>query len=699
VLILLPVLTFLALFLDLLHGQEGGAQDFAGWRRPFLLAALLCGGWVVIVTEGLSLFSALARGWVAALWAVALLAAVVFGSRRGLLRIDLAKLRNSLQTTAWPERLILAGLACVVVTLFLVAWVSPPNNTDSLQYHMSRVVHWAQNHSLRHYPTAFEPQLYSPIWAEATILNLRLLWGSDQPANLVQWFSMVGSLVGASAIAGFLGARLRGQLVAAAFAASIPMGILQASSTQNDYVTAFWLVCLAYFAVLGARRALTAVEWLGMALALGLGMLTKGTFYPYAVPFGIWIAVSQTRRTGLGRAFSRGVLALAVAMLLNLGFWARNLATFGDPLAGLARGNIGRPSLGSVALRFVEHAALNFSMPGGTMNARLTTAVSSFSQLLGQDSSNFQLIWSWNHEDLAGSPIHLLLVPVTGLVLLILHRRVPDRRVFGYALATLATSLVYAFAISFDVYGARHQVPFFAAWAPVAGLAASLIGERRFAPLAAAGLLVLTLPWLLLNRSRPLIGMYPRTMTASILQVGPADIMFANWPALRGPYDAVAQGIRTSGCRSVGLRIDSHDPEYFIWWLLEAPQSGIRIQTIYTFPRLERYIDPSFRPCAIVCTICTGQTRLHGLDRLLSIDGVDLFVGDGFVPEEGASRDEPAGVSRALFHLSPNLAQFCRSGIASSDRVGSSPGRGRSARLHLPVAQIPCSRYRMGKAC
>jgi hypothetical protein len=44
-----------------------------------------------------------------------------------------------------------------------------------------------------------------------------------------------------------LGANQTGQLIAAVFVATIPMGILQASSTQNDYVLSFWLICFVYF--------------------------------------------------------------------------------------------------------------------------------------------------------------------------------------------------------------------------------------------------------------------------------------------------------------------------------------------------------------------------------------------------------------------------------------------------------------------
>ena len=42
-----------------------------------------------------------------------------------------------------------------VVLLFL-ALLYPPNNYDSMTYHMARVAHWIQNQSIGHYPTSLK---------------------------------------------------------------------------------------------------------------------------------------------------------------------------------------------------------------------------------------------------------------------------------------------------------------------------------------------------------------------------------------------------------------------------------------------------------------------------------------------------------------------------------------------------------------
>ncbi len=100
--------------------------------------------------------------------------------RHGLLREAWTYLRRLKPGFSVGERLVLVGIAVVVLLLLLIAWVSPPNNYDSYLYHMARVVHWAQAGSLDHYPAGYEHQLTKPTWAETAILHLRVLWGRRQ---------------------------------------------------------------------------------------------------------------------------------------------------------------------------------------------------------------------------------------------------------------------------------------------------------------------------------------------------------------------------------------------------------------------------------------------------------------------------------------------------------------------------------------
>ena len=192
VLILLPLAAF-ALCLAAILGEE--VQSEPPWLAvggAFLRAAILWGTFVALSSEILSLFHAITRIGIALSWLAALTSVGWIGWRRGSLQRGLERLRSLPAPGGMGDRALLVGMAVLAGSLLLVAWISPSNNVDSLQYHMSRVVHWAQQRSLAPYATAYVHQLGNPIWAETAILHLRLLWGSDQPANLVQWFAMIG---------------------------------------------------------------------------------------------------------------------------------------------------------------------------------------------------------------------------------------------------------------------------------------------------------------------------------------------------------------------------------------------------------------------------------------------------------------------------------------------------------------------------
>jgi hypothetical protein len=118
----------------------------------------------------------------------------------------------------------------------LIALASPPGTWDSQSYHLPRIEHWIQNGSLAFYRTAIDRQLTMPSLAELLILQLRLLSGGDRLDNLVQWLAGAGSVYLVGRIALALGGSRRGVAFARVVATTLPIGILESSSTQNDLV-------------------------------------------------------------------------------------------------------------------------------------------------------------------------------------------------------------------------------------------------------------------------------------------------------------------------------------------------------------------------------------------------------------------------------------------------------------------------------
>jgi hypothetical protein len=641
VLVILPLLAFLIMYLIVLDSRRSGLTTLSVYRDVFLITSILWGTFAILITEGLSCVKSIGRLEIAISWVIAIFILTAVGYRRGVYRIALARTGFHRQWFTPLEWFIVVGISCAVITLAIIAWISPPNTSDSLAYHMPRIVHWIQNRSLQHYSTAYHPQLLTSYFPEAAILQFWLLWGGDRLANLIQWFSMLGSLLAVSAIAKLLGANKSGQLLATGFALSVPIGILQSTSTQTDYVATLWLLCLAYFVILSKKRELNRLEFLSLMLTSGLGMLTKGTFYTFATPFLLWFFISQLRRHGPKRTILIGVLLVGVMLLMNMGFFLRNIETYGGPLGSsewLEYKTDLRLTPQSWISATVKQVALNFSSPRLDFNQAIIDFVQDLDTKLGVSGEEFNLIWLWNHEDLAGNPIHLVILVASILFLILPFRKVHQGLPAQYGLTFLAAVFLHIIIVMFDVYGVRHQLTIFILGAPILGVLFTEPLFKRLCGPVTFIFLFLSIPWIVFNSTRPIIALRPSpepwslrckygcTRTGSIFFRTREDLMFANWESLKEPITSMAEIIQAEKCVNVGLRIDSHDMEYLYEWSLDAPQSGLRIETIYTFPDLERYLDPQFKPCAIICTICQEQDEIQGLSRVYAHGDHALYM-------------------------------------------------------------------------
>jgi Dolichyl-phosphate-mannose-protein mannosyltransferase len=587
----------------------------AGWRSAVLAAALAGGLFVTVTTEVLSLFGLVTFGGVTAVWGIALLLVIgaswrAYVTRAG--RIPGSPVRaspgdgpRSIHALEWG---LAAALGMAVALIGLTALLAPPNTWDSMTYHMARVAHWIQNRTVAHYPTHITRQFYQPPWAEYAIMHLQILSGGDRLANLVQFFSLIGSAVGASLIAGQLGADSRGQLLAAVIVAAIPMGILQASSTQNDYVVTLWLVILAYACLVFKARPTWASAG-GIGAALGLAVLTKGTAYLYAPPLLFMLAPTASR----ARAWRRIVPALALVMLpvaLNLGHYARNYELTRNPLVsapGVVNDTIG---VGPFVSNTVRSVALHLGTPFREVNEGIVRNIRLGLGTLGVDPDDPRTTWAGmlfgiretsTHEDRAGNPLHLILVAWAVAACLLKKELREHRFLLGYLVALIAASSLFALVLKWQPWHSRLHLPLFVLWSPVVAVALARTVSRKAAVAIGLVLTLASLPWLLTNRNRPLLG------DRSVLSTPRGEQYFIHRPFRREQYETAARLVRTSGCREIGIVSGEDDWEYPLWVLLDAVDGrrpAVRMEHVEVRNpsaargRVRRY--RRFSPCLIV---------------------------------------------------------------------------------------------------
>jgi hypothetical protein len=648
VLIALQIISFVVLFIYSLDRHHSDAESGTDWRGSFLIASLLWGVLVVVITEGLSLLNAITRPWVTGAWLVALFIIIWLGLRRGIFQKLVTRFRLQRLPFTSLEWSAIIGMGLILVILAVIAWIAPPNTSDSLLYHMARIAHWVQQSNLGHFPTAYLTQLWASPFAEMSILNLQILWGSDQPANMIQLFSLIGAVLGVSAISKLLGANRKGQFLSAAFTISIPMGILQATSTQTDFVTAFWLICLVYFVILSKRKSVTALERNCIGLSTGLGMLTKGTFYPLALPILLWYFLPSLNAWGIRRSLREGISFAAIILLINIGFWGRNIASFDGPL-GPRDAIDSHTELsfhpGNWLSNILHHVAQNYASPWEDFNDGIASSINAIDTLIGVEEGEFKLVWAWNQEDFAGNPLHISSLILLILVYVLFRRKINSSGLKEYLWIFFASFLLFAIVIHSSRFSTRLQLPILVLGAPAFGVILSRLELERLNSVLLIGLLSISFPWVLFNSSRPIIAMrqgpepwaipctFGCTRTGSIFFRSREDLIFANWPELQEPITNIAENVVSSGCQRVGLRLDSHDMEYLFWWSLGAPSKFLRVESISTFPELETFLDPSFNPCALICTTCGYRTEAFGLELSYNRQLLSLFLGDGFTEE------------------------------------------------------------------
>lgn len=622
---MLAILPLLSLILLSIIFQQ---RDY-GWRKAILSAFVGVGIFIVATTEILSLVYWF--NWVAVLlaWTLFNLGLLIFIISRQYHREIIADGHKAVylfsQKITWFLALLLFSLVIIAAIVGMIGVVAPPNTWDSMTYHMSRVVHWIQNGSVAHYPTYNLPQLFHPPFAEFGITHLQILSNSDRFANLVQWFSAVGSAMGVSLIAKELKANPRGQILAAVFAATIPMGILQASSTQNDYMVTFWLVCLVYYILLSFKTQKKINVFWFVGASLGLGILTKSSAYLYGFPFMVWFSLQQFRRyRWRWQAWQTVGLTTLIAVAINIGHYWRNFELFnsflGTPKNFAVAYKIEVISLPTFMSNVIRNLGLHLDIIRTLKLEKFITPITGiankliliFHQTIGVDmfdprttAASYRGIPGISFdENVAGNPLHFFVILAVIFYFLLNKKLRRDRTLAVYQLVSIACFLMLCLMLKIQAYQSRHHLAIFVFFAPVVGFVLSQIPLAKFVNAIALLLIVASLPWVFQNEFRPIAA------DNNIFNLSRIEQYFINRPQLQEPYVQATNTILASECRNIGLSLGDGTSvgneywEYPFWVLFQNSQPQIHMENVkaqnISLSKTTKYPHKNFVPCAII---------------------------------------------------------------------------------------------------
>jgi len=548
----------------------GCYQYFLNGSIAFFITAAIWGGTVFVLTESLSFFHALSFFPLLIGWSLFLAAVIGWACPRW----QWPQWKNPfLIFSQWAlvEKALFLFIVGIVMIKGFSAWVSAPNTADAMSYHLSRIEHWIQDASLTHYPTHILRQLYYPVGAEYIVMHLMILSGGDHLANLVQWFACVGSLVAVYGLAALLGCDRRGQLLAVFLAVTLPMGLVQATSTQTDYVLTFWLAGFVYLLWNLYQQPRLALA-LGSGICLGLALLTKGNAYIYAPIWLLIYAAAGLRTPQRQRHGVFLVLMILVALLFSFSYGMRNIKTFGNaslPAASLTNATISPSIIGSSLLQ-------NLRLHVGTLKPS-------------------------TGEDDAGNGVYVLIFLIV-LVAMALHPRLRNQRYWTYAGALFFMFVFFCTVVRFQPWNSRFHLSIFVLSCPLAAAVLSyLIG--RWVILAAAVVFACCWPWLMVCNEHPFLG--PK----SILATSRVQQYFSERPDLILPYVLTVHGVQSLQCRDIGL-IEGVDSWEYPWWVLlhEVYGQGFRLENVDVHNESAHLDLPkgAFDPCVL---IAEGDSR------------------------------------------------------------------------------------------
>jgi len=627
--VLLPVATFCCVVIYL--ANQPRAEEV---RTIFIRAAILTAVYAILTLEILSPFHLVTRNLLILVWCIPLFVFVAWNlyQRRAGFRILLPKISLP---HGWSGWLAFSAIALIIILTAIVAWISPPMTWDSLSYHMSRIAHWAENRSIWHYITGIERQNSMSPGAEMLTLHGYVLTGNDRFATFTEWLAMLGSVMGVSLITKLLGGRGYAQWLSALFAATLPMGIVQASSTITDYVVAFWLVCLAC-ELLNYQQTKNNSALVFAVLTTGMAVLTKPTCMPYLAPFMLWVVVLVVKNKNPLAMLKWALLAIGLMALITGGYISRNVITFG----GLSNGDDFKNHVNQLLTpagfisNVIKNAALQAGTPSDYLNNELDLLIRKVHVKIGVDIMDprttgdgyFMIRKPIYSEDLVSNPYHALLAIISFVVLLVMIRKLGLKTLL-YALCVIAGFVFYSGLYKWHLFNVRYHLSFFILIAPIFGLTWGLFERIKWGLAVILILWITSIPVLFSIVSRPLIPNHAITDHPSILTQSREKLRFANCVDCYPIDKAMVEQIENNRCSTVGIMLNGDAGEYLFWKLFNIPLEQLRIEWIVAGTPSEKYESDDFTPCTVICEGCgSDQPSIRGLNLFSLENGYALYL-------------------------------------------------------------------------
>ncbi len=518
----------------------------------------------------------------------------------------------------------------VILSLtFIQGIFSAPSTTDSMVYHLPKVVYFIQEKS------AFQEVIknthdFKAPFGEYIVLQFYLIFGGDRLAFFSQWLAFTLLIYLSGVVASQLSLQKNIQNYARLFTATLPIALMQSASTQVDLVAALLaLICLHLSLLMLKKFDWTYGVWLG--IVVGLGLFTKATFFFYIlIPFFI---LSYLFFKKPKKVLQISFISLIIIVLIQFQFSSQNIKLYGSILgkhilpdgSELTYTNEEK-SLRAVLSNTSRNILVNLPVP--IFNNQTYQLMVSFHKLMGLDIDDPKVTCCETHfsvspvlypqEDIVANPLHISLILFTLLSIFIIKFRNKNKLALLVFLSTCVSFVMFSAVLKWQPYHPRLEIPFF-----IVGVisASILLLESKIGQIILKITLLLScilgITIILLNVSRPYVSYSlfysqvqafskPGAVLPEAFYIRPREEQYFNSEHLMyQPYDVITNKIASeSGSKIIKLDL-SDDFEYPLWVLLKRKTPDFKIIPLK---------DP--RPANFLIRTAIDQQSKVGFDEL-----------------------------------------------------------------------------------
>ncbi len=519
-------------------------------------------------------------------WVIALLtAASIVVARRSVLKERMvsacADVTSRMDRSTGLQKLMWMCIAGLTLLLLVQGLAYPSNSTDTLRYHLPRVVAWIGQGSVDHYPSHNYSQIYMPPFAEYMVMNVNILHAGDRYCNTVEWLFLTACAVSATRLTDLLLIGRRDSGAAHLLSVCLPVAVLQSTTANNDIVVSFFVLTSFFYGYRWIRRHHPA-DGLWLGASFGLACLTKATAYLYLAPLVAWIsalAVAGAAKDGM-RTMMRAITPALVFASILLNMYARNLDLAGN-LMGMDKGNT-EPGINATFSPRATFSNLLKNL-GGQMgpyplNIMFDSALHKVHRALDipvkiQGTHFFDMDYRGapnlpTHDSTAPNPMHtcLLLAALSWMAMRRLSSILkPPSPIELHAAMVVLQLIIFSAFLKWQPYHTRLLMPLFFLsiplichcvdrWEP--GLALKTAGVCIF-----AGIAMFTCVF---NDTRPLVST-SFTQAVSIRDERFDKFFTERFRPLKAEMVRTKGIMDSMGCRTVGLLMDDAIPEYILF--------------------------------------------------------------------------------------------------------------------------------------